>query len=179
MTKIKSGQFFVGVDLSLNRTGMAFIQDDDFKWTTVEPKEKGMNRLAFVTGALSRVICTEQKTPKLVAIESMYSTREGGLLDRAEMMGVLKLKLWKIGIPFVMIPPAQVKQFLTGKGNSKKEHMLMHAFKHYKIEFKNTDECDAFVLAKMAQAFYTKKSTAWQRKIISKIGGRDAIIKQA
>lgn len=47
-------------------------------------------------------------------------------------------------------PPTTLKKFVTGKGNSKKELILLEVYKRWGIEFKNNNLADAFVLAKMA-----------------------------
>jgi crossover junction endodeoxyribonuclease RuvC len=45
------------------------------------------------------------------------------------------------------VPPATLKKFLTGKGNAKKDQILLHVYKHFGIECASDDEADAIALA--------------------------------
>lgn len=45
------------------------------------------------------------------------------------------------------VPPTILKKFVTGKGNAKKELMIMNVYKRFQLECQNDDEADAVALA--------------------------------
>ena len=48
----------------------------------------------------------------------------------------------------------QIKKFLTGKGNAKKNLMLMNVYKKYGIECSDDNQADAFTGAKLLKNIY-------------------------
>lgn len=72
----------------------------------------------------------------------------------AELGGHLKWLLWKAGHKVISVPPNTLKMWVCGKGkgNAQKDTMMMHTYKRWGFEAPNNDICDAFGLAKLAQA---------------------------
>jgi crossover junction endodeoxyribonuclease RuvC len=66
----------------------------------------------------------------------------------------LRLFLHERKIPFKVVAPNTLKKFVTGKGNSKKNQMMLHAFKKWKMEFDDDNLCDAYGLARMSLEEY-------------------------
>lgn len=51
-----------------------------------------------------------------------------------------------------IVQPTSLKKFVTGKGNAKKNEMLLGVFKKWGVEYSNDNLADAFALAKVAEA---------------------------
>jgi len=66
-----------------------------------------------------------------------------------------------------------VKKFATGKGTAKKEDMAVAIYKRWNKEFGTNDEADAYVLAKIGEAYhpglYVEGLTAFQHEVIDKL----------
>jgi hypothetical protein len=58
-----------------------------------------------------------------VAIEGYSYNSSGKVFHIAENTGILKYKIYNLGLPLEIIPPANVKKLATGKGNADKEMM--------------------------------------------------------
>lgn len=58
-----------------------------------------------------------------VAIEGYAFGAQGRVFQIAENTGILKYKLYQLGIPVTIIPPSEVKKFATNKGNADKNIM--------------------------------------------------------
>lgn len=58
-----------------------------------------------------------------VFIEDYSLGSKGKVFNIAENTGILKYRLWLLGVPFETIPPTVIKKFATGKGNANKERM--------------------------------------------------------
>ena len=59
-----------------------------------------------------------------VALEGYAFGAHGRVFQIAENTGILKYKLYQLGIPVTIIAPSEVKKFATGKGNCDKDVSL-------------------------------------------------------
>jgi crossover junction endodeoxyribonuclease RuvC len=50
----------------------------------------------------------------------------------------------------LQIPPMTLKKYAAGKGNAKKQEMLMQIYKRYGVEFNDDNAADAYALARLA-----------------------------
>jgi Holliday junction resolvasome RuvABC endonuclease subunit len=50
----------------------------------------------------------------------------------------------------LQIPPMTLKKYAAGKGNAKKQEMLMQIFKRYGVEFNDDNAADAYALGRLA-----------------------------
>jgi hypothetical protein len=48
------------------------------------------------------------------------------------------------------IPPMTLKKYAAGKGNAKKQEMLMQIYKRWGIEFNDDNAADAYALGRLA-----------------------------
>ncbi len=58
-----------------------------------------------------------------IAIEGYSMGSKGRVFHIAENTGILKYKIYNLGIPLEIVPPTTVKKFATGKGNADKGMM--------------------------------------------------------
>jgi hypothetical protein len=74
------------------------------------------------------------------------------VVDLGELGGVTRLALYNLKIPYVLVPPATLKKFITGKGNSPKNIMLKEIFKRFAMDFDDDNVADAYSLAQLGRA---------------------------
>lgn len=154
----------LGLDLSLTGTGVA-LESGTF---TIRPKCFGAERLAFIEDRIAEVVSDNGIT--LVAMEGYAFGRPNQAHQVGELGGVVRLKLWRMGVPFVVIPPASLKKYATGKGNANKDAMLEAAIRRFGFEGHGNDEADAWLLLQAALCAYGKRQfTAYQAEAIEKI----------
>ena len=55
------------------------------------------------------------------------------------------------------VPPLTLKRFATGKGNSKKQEMLLQIYKRWGVEFTDDNAADAYALARLVSGFTINK----------------------
>jgi hypothetical protein len=118
----------VGLDLSLTATGIARAR------ATTTPS---VPMLDVVTTNLKGMA-------RLGRIEHEVAWVVGG-----ELGGVIRLMLWRAGIPYVDVPPSNVKKYATGRGNAPKPDIRMEVFKRFGHDIADDNACDAFVLYAM------------------------------
>lgn len=68
-----------------------------------------------------------------------------------ELAGAVKLLLWRLGIPMLVVPPTVLKKHVMGKGVGAKEQMMLQAFKRWQYESQDNNACDAYCLAQMGR----------------------------
>lgn len=81
--------------------------------------------------------------PDLVAMEGFSF----GSVQAAHAVGglgmTIRLRLYELAIPFIVIPPSSVKVFATGKGSAGKDEMFAAAIRRLGYEGNSKDQCDA------------------------------------
>jgi Holliday junction resolvasome RuvABC endonuclease subunit len=128
----------IGLDLSLTSTGIATIDGTE----SLTTKLRGVERLDYLLDRIqSLVIHTDG--PLLVAIEGYsFGSKGRAVFNIGELGGVVRLMLFREGIPFVEVPPSNIKMYATGKGNANKDAVLVEGVKRLGLSCGN-DEMDA------------------------------------
>ena len=145
----------LGLDPSLTSFGVAEATfPGDGSWlvetTTWTPDSlRGQERLRwFHERALRRL---DRFQPHMVVLEG-YAYAKGNYAHQiGELGGVIRLALDMRGIVPLVVPPAKLKKFVTGKGNSGKDLMLLEAYKRFGLDVQTSDEADAASLAIFGQ----------------------------
>jgi Holliday junction resolvasome RuvABC endonuclease subunit len=147
----------MGLDLSLTGTGVVAV---DNNWRIVEkrlitssPKEENTPRLAKI--ALSIHLCVGKILPDLVIIEgpAFGIGKTTSMFQLGELAGIVKRDLFIANYPFIIVPPTVLKKFVTGKGNAKKDLMLLAIHKKFGEDFEDDNLADAYALARYGFQF--------------------------
>ena len=126
----------VGLDPSLTATGIAWA-DETFSVSG----GKGDDRLTDIHHAVTD-ICDGAT---LAVIEDLPVHGHGaGKTGMAQ--GVVRLALLDLCVPYVLVPPAVVKRFATGRGNATKPDLRMELYKRTGLDLAKDDEVDAWWL---------------------------------
>lgn len=141
----------LGLDVSLAATGYCFLDEENAKIVesgVVRPV--GMNgvvRLGFIESKVLNLV--KNHGAKVAAIEGYaFSAHAAYSHELGEACGLIKLALFKGGYSTRIISPSTLKKFVTGKGNAKKNEMLLKVYKRWGVEFADDNEADAYSLAR-------------------------------
>src|SRR4051812_17884952 len=107
----------VAFDLSLTCSGWC---EGPAVGTLVPPKgcDRGEARLDWIRAR----VMEKADSAHLVAVEGYsFSSQASHAHSLGELGGLIRWNLYVRKIPFVVIPPANLKMFATGKGNAKKQ----------------------------------------------------------
>jgi len=144
---------FVGMDPSYN--GFAIIILDKNANIIEQKLIKSNTKLE----AEDRIIQLEDKFKfvanishlKSVYIEGpSYMSKGAFVLQMGALHYYIRIFFRKKNINYKVIAPGTLKKFITGKGNAKKDLMLMKVYKKFGIEFEDDNLCDAYSLARLA-----------------------------
>jgi Holliday junction resolvasome RuvABC endonuclease subunit len=146
----------VGVDLSLTSTGIAVIDGPNVatfriqsKGTKVDTVADRAQRIIDITGRIMECIPSNVAMVVLEA-PSYGQQRQAGEHLRAGLWWYLATRLHLEGHRVVEVPPANLKRYATGKGNSPKDQVLAAVIRRYpNVDVTGNDIADALVLAAM------------------------------
>lgn len=147
---------YLGIDQSLRSTGVAVVSagKESLLLGTVAPKKlTGAPRLAYIRDGIQDAIRSNPGI-KYAALEGYSIDSVNRPFDLGEVGGLVRLSLHDAGIPFIVVSPKQLKQFVTGTGNAKKEDMRLAVLQKWHQDIDQDDACDAFGLAHVARAFH-------------------------
>ena len=153
----------IGIDQSL--TGFAFtvisvIDPTKYKTFVYKSPYNGVQRLSDISGWLVSKLVDANTLSKNkvqdIAIEGSVLTSFSALV-LGELAATVKLSIWDLfkgGPPHLrtplQIPPMTLKKYAAGKGNAKKQEMLLQIYKRYGIEFNDDNAADSYALARIA-----------------------------
>jgi crossover junction endodeoxyribonuclease RuvC len=147
----------LGIDPSLTSLGYAYTVDGEATVGRVVPKNiVGMPRLALLRDTVRDILDTSK--PTLIAYEG-YSMGKfiGRAADLGELGGTLKLMIYERNIPILLVPPASLKMFATGKGNCDKSAVMTKMSAERGWLFTSDDEADAYALLLMGLAYSDRR----------------------
>lgn len=111
----------VGLDLSLTSTGIS----DGYQYEVVQTNsgQRTEERLDRLTRAVVRYVLSGD-LPVLAVIEgSSFGSRGPGHEETATLRLMVRHRLWRLAIPFAIVPPTTLKLFTTGEGRASKQQM--------------------------------------------------------
>lgn len=152
----------MGVDLSLRRTGVAFVGDpldggvETFSHGTEgkrdAPWEERLDRIESLAKWTVGLIHDHMEHPLIAVMESPPpGTAGGSTVDRNALWWFVYRGLRQLSVPVLPMNVAKVKVYATGKGNKheKDEVMLAIVRRYPDAPIQNNDEADAVALAMM------------------------------
>lgn len=156
------GPVSIGIDQSL--TGFAFtvlnVDDPSHYITWVYKSEfRGVKRLDDISKWMTSKLNTiKENYIQDIAMEGTVLASHSALV-LGELAATVKLTLWlyfrdydhqeHLRVP-LQIPPMTLKKYAAGKGNAKKQEMLMQIYKRWGIEFNDDNAADSYALARLA-----------------------------
>ena len=151
-----SEPLFVGVDPSINATGLVIL---DEKANIVEQRLFSVKADLFEESLLKYEKEIEF-IPNIVKLKAVhiegpsYQSQGQSILQMGAIHFLLRLFLFKKNINYKVIAPGTLKKFVAGKGNAKKDLMLLKTYKKWGVEFDDHNLSDSYGLARMAMEEY-------------------------
>lgn len=146
-------QFFVGIDHSLINNGLVVLNKkaeivDQKSFGSPDSKMLMEKRLLNIMENFKFLL---ELRPKMVYIEGPAFQASGrAVLEMGALHYLIRIFLFAHKINYKIIAPATLKKFVTGKGNCKKELILLKVFKKFGVEFEDHNLADAYSLARLA-----------------------------
>jgi len=143
----------IGLDLSITSSGyvefyLPFEGNIPIKVVIGKNPDYGtmIERLAYS----SEIIISSLASTSIVFMEG-YSYGSFNTEILAQLGGIIKVGVWqRTGIAPIIVSPNTLKKFILGSGKGQgKEDIKLGAYKKWGIEYKTSDEIDAYALARL------------------------------
>lgn len=147
---------FLGIDPSFTGTGVIVLSRDAVlhqELIKTNEKDHIVDRFMHIRSRLSFVI--SEFNPELISIEGMAfaATGKGAFGAGYLGYGLRQVLMLDLGRPFIEPAPTAVKKFAAGSGSGGKDVIMMNVYKRWGEEFTVSDLADAYVLARIGQAY--------------------------
>jgi Holliday junction resolvasome RuvABC endonuclease subunit len=84
-----------------------------------------------------------------------------------ELGGMVKLTLLDFHLYPMIVPPTNLKKYVTGKGQGiPKSQMILHVYKKWNAEFSDDNAADSYALARLVSGTHT---LAYEKEIYEKL----------
>ena len=144
----------IGIDPSFTGTGLIALSNGSVKKERLiasNSKDDVEDRLVYIA---DRIVdfCVEFTKPVIYMEGIAFAKKSTYAHQLGALHFYIRIRLKQIRQTYTVVPPTELKKFVTGKGNCKKDLMLMKTYKRWGVEFDDDNLCDAFCLAKYAQS---------------------------
>lgn len=136
-----------GLDLSLTSTGISGNGDI----ASIRTNTSGPERLHIISGEVCERL-TSSAQPAVVIEGYSFASRNSQAHSIGELGGVVRLELWRRGIPFIAVAPTARAKFATGRGNASKIEVTSAVSARTGMVWAGSgadDMCDAWILEEM------------------------------
>lgn len=150
---------YIGIDPSLTGTGIVVLDEQgnvlDKDLISTKASHKIEDRLQTIWNRLKYIIWDFAGKPVPycdIAVEGLsFGSKSASMLELAGLHYLIRYMIDRefCGVRHV-VPPQTLKKFVCGKGNVKKEQMLLQTYKRWGLEFQDNNICDAYCLARYA-----------------------------
>lgn len=149
--------YFVGLDLSLNGTAIVIVDQNKNlilnRVISTNPKNGIEDRIRQITDKVINELYNISDNLSSIYIEGISYGSTGKAFSQLSGLFYHIQILIDNNFPNVIkkiIAPGTLKKYITGKGNAKKDLILLNVYKKFGIEFDNSDSADAFSLAMLS-----------------------------
>lgn len=152
----------IGIDQSLTGFAVTFLQVSDptqFVTYVYKSPYNGVQRLKDISEWLMEKFESFRDHYILdIAMEGTVLASQSALV-LGELSATVKLTIWDYFADYdkqphlqtpLQIPPMTLKKYAAGKGNAKKQEMLLQIYKRWGIEFNDDNAADSYALARLA-----------------------------
>lgn len=165
---------YLGIDPSLTGFALTALGLNAYETWEYKSTHRGVDRLMDISMWLSLKIEFLQQHGFVIADCAIEDTvvLSHSAVALGELHGVIRVALFHAlnepGRYPIKVPPTVVKKYATGKGNAKKNEVMLAAYKHWGVEFQSDNMADSYVIARICQGHAT---TAYQSEVVTKMLG--------
>ena len=176
---------FVGIDPGQTEMGLCAFSPSRNVVSMHKPKPKkgtiplvGVDRLSFLMYEIKMWLDELNRlgTVQQICLEGYANGAKYGREASGETRATILLALvgwYGLNDPTAypsIVSPGELKKFVTGNGNAKKELMLLEVYKRWGLSLTDHNLADAYGLARVADALYSGSAvTKFQQDIIDKL----------
>lgn len=152
----------LGIDQSLTGFALAAVNIDkpnQYEIWVYKSDRSGVERLLDIKEWIESKLVFLEENGNLAINAAMEGTvlASHSALKLGELAALVKITLYEmmisenpdVAVP-LQIPPMTLKKYATGKGNAKKQEMMLQIYKRWDVELNDDNAADAYALARLA-----------------------------
>jgi Holliday junction resolvasome RuvABC endonuclease subunit len=154
----------IGIDQSLTGFAISAVnvnRPECYETWVYKSSYRGVQRLDDIGGWITEKLEFIQEQNAFIQDIAMEGTvlASHSALVLGELAALVKLTLWNYFKDYdhqdhlrtpLQIPPMTLKKYAAGKGNAKKQEMLMQIYKRWGVEFNDDNAADSYALGRLA-----------------------------
>jgi Holliday junction resolvasome RuvABC endonuclease subunit len=148
-------QVYVGIDQSYSGFAITLLDKTtlNHQTTVYKSEETGIRRLKEIQAHVMDTLVDWDIQD--VAMEGYaFGSQMANMLG--ELGGMVKLTLLDFGVYPLIVPPTNLKKYVTGKGNGvPKSQMLLYVYKKWGVEFTDDNAADSYSLARLVAGVHS------------------------
>ena len=156
---------WLGIDQSYSGFAITALSETGHETTVFKSDKRGIARLRDIQAHLMAAL-VKYDNIKDVAMEGYaFGSQMANMLG--ELGGMVKLTLLDFDIYPLIVPPTNLKKYVTGKGNGvPKSQMLLFVYKKWGVTFTDDNAADSYSLARLVSG---KHELAYEKEMYDKL----------
>ena len=163
---LNTTKVYVGIDQSYSGFAVTFFDNEtgNHQTTVYKSEKRGIDRLRDIQSHVMAILVGYDIQD--VAMEGYaFGSQMANMLG--ELGGMVKLTLLDFGIYPLIVPPTNLKKYVTGKGNGiSKSQMLLYVYKKWGAEFTDDNAADSYSLARLVSGSH---DLAYEKEVYDKL----------
>jgi len=157
-------EVYIGIDQSYSGFAITALNDTGYRTTVYKSDKRGIERLRDIQAHMLEIIVNY--TILDVAMEGYaFGSQMANMLG--ELGGMVKLTLLDFGIYPLIVPPTNLKKYVTGKGNGvSKSQMMLFVYKKWGVDLADDNAADSYALAHLVAKRY---ELAYEKEVYDKL----------
>lgn len=116
---------------------------DMLQMSTIRTRREGDLRLSEIKSKVRSLATMTGPVVDWVVMEDVPKARAYAIKDLAMVHGAVRTMLIEEGVPYLVVPPATLKKYATGKGTSPKPDLRMSLYKRTGLDLSDDNQVDA------------------------------------
>lgn len=145
---------YIGVDQSYSGFAITLLRGRTQRTTVYKGEGTGVDRLKNIKNHLTETLITCPKIEDAAMEGYAFGSQMANMLG--ELGGMVKLVFHDFGIYPLIVPPTNLKKYVTGKGNGiPKSQMLLYVYKKWGVDITDDNGADSYSLARLVSGSHT------------------------
>jgi Holliday junction resolvasome RuvABC endonuclease subunit len=156
---------YLGIDQSYSGFAITAYQGDSYYTEVYKPDKRGIDRLKDLQAHVMNWLHEFDHIDDVAMEGYAFGSQMANMLG--ELGGMVKLTLLDFGIYPLIVPPTNLKKYVTGKGNGvPKSQMLLYVYKKWDVEFTDDNAADSYALARLVSGSH---DLAYEKEVYDKL----------
>jgi Holliday junction resolvasome RuvABC endonuclease subunit len=162
---IPENPVYLGIDQSYSGFAITAYQNGNYYTEVYKSDKRGIDRLRDIQAHTMNWLHQFDNVTDVAMEGYAFGSQMANMLG--ELGGMVKLTLLDFGIYPLIVPPTNLKKYVTGKGNGiSKSQMLLQVYKKWDAEFTDDNAADSYALARLVSGSH---ELAYEKEVYAKL----------